>query len=105
MDDAPSLSGWPASLILVIGLGSFFSLLAIPVFLFAGALAAIDGSNPISDTLLAIAFVSGFLATGCPLSALWLHKKQVNIRRVRYIAFLAVSPAFLAVPVLGYLFL
>jgi hypothetical protein len=104
MVDAPSLPGWPASLIVVIGLGSFFSLLAVPVFLFAGTLAAIDGSNPISYTLFATAFMSGFLAIGCPLSTLWMHKKQVNIRHVRYLAFVAVSPAFLAVPVLGYLF-
>ena len=84
------------TLLLLFAFGSLGSLMAIPVFLFLGALISIDGPAAPAAVLYAIPVVSGTLALLGPLAGLWIDKTSGNVFWLWFMAWLTAAPCILA---------
>lgn len=96
MADSADRQPLPTSVLLLFVFGSFLSFVAIPIFLFLGALIDIDGPTVLTPAFIGMAVVSGVAAVIGPVAGHSIGQKGGSVTSLWLVALLTNVPAVLA---------
>ena len=104
MVDSADAQPLPSSIRFLFVFGSFLSFVAIPIFLFLGALIDIDGPTVLTPAFMGMAVVSGVVAAIGPVVGLRIGQKGGSNSSLWLVAILTNVPGILAVVLVFMLF-
>jgi hypothetical protein len=96
MAEATATRSVSATLLLLFAFGPLGSLLAMPVFVFVGALVDAEGLTGLAKVFLVITIASGAVAVAGPVAGLWIGRTSGNIFWLWLVALLAATPGLVA---------